>query len=55
LQVEDLTAGIEHAAVNSTCIKSGNFAGGNGNHCLIEQCHAASDFSLPNQSTALSL
>ena len=55
LQVEDLAAALEHAAINSAGVQRRDLAGGHRDHRLIEQRHTAGDFSLPDQRAALPL
>ena len=55
LQVEDLAAALEHAAINSARAQGRNLARRYRNHRLVEQRHTARDLSLADQRAALPL
>ena len=54
-QVEDLLAGVDHAAVGDPGHDGRDVAGRDGDHDLVQQRHAPSDLSQPDQRPAMAL
>jgi hypothetical protein len=55
LHVEDLTAGIQHAAVDPSGVQRRNLTCSHRNHCFIEQRHTLDNLSLPDQRATVAL